>query len=74
MRGKNYPPQGYTERLNEVMRQQGITQSELARRIGSSHTAVNSWANGDNVTDITTLARIAKTLGVSADFLLFGRG
>lgn len=73
MRKRKYPPVGYTERLNEVMMQQDLTQSELARKIGASHSAVSSWTLGDTVTDITTFAKLTKVLGVSADYLLFGR-
>lgn len=73
MRRRKYPPAGYTERLNEVMMQQDLTQSELARRLGVAHSSVNAWTLGDTVTDVTTFAKLTKILGVSADYLLFGR-
>ena len=60
--------------LNEKMRQlraeRGITQKELARRLGVSPSAVGMYEQGRRVPDSRTLSRIAAALDCSADELL----
>lgn len=52
----------------------GLTQEEVARRLGVTAPAVNKWENGSNLPDITLLAPLARLLGVSTDELLSFKG
>ena len=48
----------------------GLTQDELGRKLGVTNKAVSKWEVGETFPDITMLAPLAKTLGVSVDELL----
>lgn len=42
----------------------GISQQELARRVGTSHSAISRIESGRHKTNVATLQRIAEALGV----------
>lgn len=48
----------------------GLTQDQLAERLGVSAQAVSKWENDQSCPDITTLPRLAEIFGVSIDELL----
>ena len=48
----------------------GLTQDQLAERLGVSAQAVSKWENDQSCPDITTLPRLAEIFGVSIDALL----
>lgn len=48
----------------------GLTQEQLALRIGVSVNSVASWEQGRATPGSTYLGKLADTLGVSADYLL----
>ncbi len=60
--------------IGEVIRtyrkKKGITQEEMAVRLGVSTPAVNKWENGNSMPDILLLAPIARLLGITVDELL----
>lgn len=43
---------------------QGLTQQELARRMGTSHSAISRIESGQHKTSVATLQRLAEALGV----------
>lgn len=49
-------------RISEILKEKGITQTELAERIGISRVGLSKAINGN--TTITTLRKIADALGV----------
>ena len=51
-------------------KENGLTQEELAEKIGVSSQAVSKWENDLSYPDITSLPLISKILGVSIDELL----
>lgn len=51
----------------------GITQAELASRIGIERTVLSHWENGDNDPRTADLPRIADALGCSIDELVRGK-
>ena len=63
-----------TMALGEVIRKyrkiKGMTQEEMAERLGVTASAVNKWENGNSCPDISLLAPIARLLGISLDTLL----
>ena len=50
-------------RIGEILKEKGITQTDLAERIGISRVGLSKAINGN--TTITTLRKIADALGVS---------
>lgn len=50
----------------------GISQEELAAKIGVSRQAVSKWESGRGLPDIENIAPLCARLGISRDFLLTG--
>ena len=48
----------------------GVSQKELAERLGAYQKDVSRWENGERTPSIEALARICIALGVSADEIL----
>lgn len=42
----------------------GLSQQELARRVGTSHSAISRLESGRHITSVQSLQRIAEALGV----------
>jgi transcriptional regulator with XRE-family HTH domain len=61
---------GLGERLKERARELGLTDSEVARRLGLSQARYSHYANEAHEPDLETLVRVARALGLSADHLL----
>ncbi|MCI7809825.1 helix-turn-helix transcriptional regulator [bacterium] len=51
----------------------GMTQEELASRLGVSAQAVSKWENDGSCPDISLVPQLCRELGVTADELLAGR-
>ena len=51
----------------------GLTQAELAEKLGISSQAVSKWENDQTCPDISLLPLLAKTLSISTDELLTGK-
>lgn len=60
----------FGDRLHEVRRQNGLTQQEVADRIGLSYTHYSNIESGKINIKIDTLRKLASCLGVTADYLL----
>jgi transcriptional regulator with XRE-family HTH domain len=58
------------ERIRSKRSERGLTQKALAELVGISPPAINRFEKGIKVPSIDTLAKLAKILGVSTDFLL----
>ncbi len=56
-------------KIRELRRKRGVTQEELANRIGISSQAVSKWENNVALPDITLVPRLASYFGVSMDEL-----
>lgn len=59
-----------TEALRAAREAAGLTQAELARRVGVSVDTIGRAERGDRDTPATTIGRIARVLGVSLESLL----
>ncbi len=60
------------ERIANLRKKAGLTQEELAEKLGISPQAVSKWENDISCPDIMSIPNIAKILGVSTDMLLSG--
>ena len=60
----------FNEKLQELRKQKGLTQEELAEALYVSRTAVSKWESGRGYPNIESLKAIAKYFSVSVDLLL----
>ena len=61
---------GFADRLRTAFESQGISQSELARRIGSKQSSVSCWLKAGAIPPVPIVADICRALDISADWLL----
>ena len=62
----------FNEKLQELRKQKGLTQEELAEKLFVSRTAVSKWESGRGYPNIDSLKAMAKFFGVTVDELLSG--
>ncbi len=60
----------FNEKLQELRKQKGLTQEELAEKLYVSRTAISKWESGRGYPNIESLKAIAKCFGVTVDELL----
>ena len=60
----------FNEKLQELRKQKGLTQEELAERLYVSRTAISKWESGRGYPNIESLKAIAKFFSVTVDELL----
>jgi transcriptional regulator with XRE-family HTH domain len=60
---KNNESSIFARRLNEALRDNGYSQSELARQVGVTPQAVQRWCNGLGIPRHNTIALIATATG-----------
>ncbi|MGC8732023.1 MAG: helix-turn-helix domain-containing protein [Halothiobacillaceae bacterium] len=60
----------FAARIRELRQVQGISQEELADRCGLHRTYIGSVERGERNISIDNIAKIARSLGVSAGHLL----
>ena len=60
----------FNEKLQELRKQRGLTQEELAEQLYVSRTAISKWESGRGYPNIESLKAIAKFFGVTVDELL----
>jgi DNA-binding transcriptional regulator LsrR (DeoR family) len=61
---------GFADRLIATLQAQGISQSQLAMRLGISRSTLTGWLRYGKLPDGILLARVCDELGISADWLL----
>ena len=59
----------FAERLKDLRIDKGLTQNELAKNLGFTHTAINLWENKKRVPNFDAVIMIAQYFGVSTDYL-----
>lgn len=60
----------FKERLKEIRLEKELSQSKLAEKLGVDFRTISNWENGVRKPDIDKLVEIAKSLGVTTDYLL----
>ena len=58
------------DRIRYLRDKAGLTQSDLAKKLGISRSAVNSWEMSLSSPSLENIIEITKIFGVSADFLV----
>ena len=62
----------FCEKLQELRKNRGLTQEELAEALYVSRTAISKWESGRGYPSIDSLKEISKYFSVSIDELLSG--
>lgn len=65
-------PMGYLDALKTLRKRKGMTQVELAERMGVEQATIQRWEAGKREPDIAALHKIADVLGASAGSLVNG--
>lgn len=60
----------FGDRLQGLLRDQGVTQKELAIRIGATEATISRYVSGDREPKADVLANIATALHTTSDYLL----
>ena len=61
---------GFSEKLSSLRRASGLTQAELAARLGISKSAVSMYERGNREPELELLEKMADVFGVSINTLL----
>lgn len=62
----------FAEFLHSLRKEKGMTQSELADKLGISNKAVSKWETGESMPDTSLLVPLSEIFGVTVDELLKG--
>ena len=60
------------ERIQELRKQKGVSQEELANELGISRQAVSKWESGQSFPELDNIIALSDYFGVSADYILKG--
>lgn len=60
----------FAERLKELRNEIGLSQAELAKATGLSHTALVYWENEKRIPKANAVLILAEFFGVTTDYLL----
>ena len=61
------------ERIFNLLKEKGITQSALADKIGVRQATISDWKRKKTTPSADTIGLIAEILGVSTDYLITGK-
>lgn len=56
--------------FKELLKSRGLTQEQLARRLGVTQQTVSQWCSGATAPQRKLWSKVSKTLGVTVDELL----
>ena len=59
----------FAKRLKELRLEKGLSQWELAKQVGITHTAINLWELDKRVPSLDNAITLAKYFGVTLDYL-----
>lgn len=62
----------FASRLKQLRTQRGLSQTELAKKVGVHYNHIGRYERGQSKPAAETLTRLAESLGVSGDFLMEG--
>lgn len=60
----------FKDRLSKLRKELGLTQEDLAKKIGYTRTAISAWEIGRNEPSYSDIVKIADFFNVSLDYLL----
>jgi transcriptional regulator with XRE-family HTH domain len=69
-RRKHPAPAQFRQRLEQILEFHGITQADLARRVGIKPSAINQWMSGSVMPSDDNAARAAGALGEDLEYFM----
>lgn len=60
------------ERLQELRKQSGYSQEQVAEMLGLSRQAISKWESGQGKPEIDNIVKLTEIYDVSADYILLG--
>lgn len=60
----------FAQRLTELLKEQRVTQKELAERVGVTEASISRYMNSDRIPKSEIIANIATALHTTSDYLL----
>jgi len=60
-------------RFTEAVHAKGLSQDEVAKRLGTSKSLVSNWANGKTIPALKNSQKLSKLFGLSVEYLLTGK-
>lgn len=63
---------GFSERLKMCMHRKGLSNSDLARKLGVARQTVSLWTTKNVIPELKTIVALAEILEVTPGYLLFG--
>ena len=60
----------FGENLKKLRKRSGLTQRQLAEKIGAKHNSISNWETGQNEPDTETIQKLCACLSVTANDLL----
>jgi len=60
----------FSEKIVSLRRRHGLTQAELADKLGVTDKSVSKWERGISMPDLSVIAEISQLFGISTDILL----
>lgn len=60
----------FSEKIVSLRRRYGLTQAELAAKLGVTDKSVSKWERGISMPDLSVIAEISQLFGISTDLLL----
>jgi|SRR5690554_204556 len=62
------------ERINQLLKKSPMTQKAVAAAIGARESSITQWKNGHHTPDSENLQRLARALGSTTEYILYGEG
>lgn len=59
----------FSERLKELRKENGLSQDQLAKAVGLTHTAIGLWELEKRIPNLDAVIALAKYFNVSIDYL-----
>ena len=59
----------FPERLKELRKESGLSQQELANKVGLTHTAIGLWELNKRIPNLDAVIKLANFFKVSLDYL-----
>lgn len=60
------------ERIQELRKQSGYSQEQVAEMLGLSRQAISKWESGQGKPEIDNIVKLTEIYNVSADYILLG--
>jgi len=62
----------FSERIQELRKENRDSQEQLAEKLGVSRQAVSKWESGQGIPDVNNIMKISEVYSVSTDYILKG--